>query len=167
MTTKTMANEFESSIEYDFGFLKTEYGFDFNGVRSVDDDPRDAYLLARFSKGDARIDVAWNEMAKSLSILIRLCKDELGRKERYVYFEPFVEFLSKGQVLPIAPQLFPRMTMKSIDSVMRQRSDTFKVGIASKMALLAEKLREYLEPMQSSSVEMIREYHKWYEGRTA
>ena len=155
MTTETMASEFEASIESNFSFLKAERGFDGRGVRSVDDDPRDSYLLARFSKEDERIDVAWNEMAKSLSILIRLANDDLGRKERYVYFEPFVEFVSKGQVRPIAPQLFPRMTMKSIEAVMHQRDQVFKEGISKTMASLAEKLQKNLSMVQSSSANTI------------
>lgn len=143
-----------------------EYGFDCNGVRRVDDDPRDAYLLARFAKGEERIDIAWNEMAQSLTILFRISNDQLSRKERYIYFEPFIEFISNGQVLPIAPQLFPRMTLKSIESVMRQRHVTFKEGIGSSMASLATKLREHMESVQSSSAETVRNYHRWYEVRT-
>jgi hypothetical protein len=167
MTTGTMASEFEASIESDFRFLKADYGFECRGVRRVDEDPRDSYLLARFARDEERIDIAWNEMAMSLSILVRLNNDELGRRERYVYFEPFIEFVSKGKVLPIAPQLFPKMTMKSIEAVMRQRSDAFKEGISSRMALLAEKLREYIETIRTSSTETIRGYHEWYETRTS
>ncbi len=160
-------SEFEASIENNFGFLKTKYGFDRREIQNINDDPRDAYLLARFSRDDERIDIAWNEMAKSLSILIRLSNNELGRKERYVYFEPFVEFLSKDELLPIAPQLFPRMSMKAIESVMRQRNEAFRDGISSKMALLGEKLRQYLDIVRSSPIEIIREYEKWYEARTS
>ncbi|MFN5706826.1 MAG: hypothetical protein ACK6DS_09865 [Planctomycetota bacterium] len=167
MTTKSMASEFEASVENDFRFLKADYGFECSGVRSVDEDPRDSYLLARFARDHERIDVAWNEVAMSLSILVRLNNDELGRRERYVYFEPFIEFLSKGKVLPIAPQLFPKMTMRSIEAVMRQRSDAFKEGISSRMASLAEKLREYLATIRTSSTETIRAYHSWYETRTS
>lgn len=162
MTSRTMASEFEASIKSDFDFLKTECGYDGRVVRSVDGDPRDSYLLARFSKDDERIDVAWNEMAKSLSILIRLSNDQLRRKERYVYFEPYVEFVSKGVAKPVAPQLFPSMTMKAIETVMHQRNEVFKNGISSTMASLAEKLREYHSMVLSSSAETIREYHKWY-----
>jgi hypothetical protein len=166
LMTETMVSEFEASMEKDFGFLKAEHGYDSCSVRSIDDDPRDAYLLARFTKEDMKIDIAWNEMAKSLSILIRLANVELGRNERYVYFEPFIEFLSKGQVLPIAPQLFPRMTMKSTESVMRQRNEVFQEGIASTLVSLSQKLREYLGTVQSASTETIRAYHSWYETRT-
>lgn len=160
-----MAREFEESIENDFSFLEAMYGFDRREIQDIDDDPRDAYLLARFSRDDERIDIAWNELAKSLSILIRLSNHELDRKERCVYFEPFVEFLSKGDVLPIVPQLFPQMTMKAVESVMLQRNDAFKDGIASRMALLAQKLQQYLDTVRSSPVKMVREYQKWYESR--
>lgn len=163
----TMASEFEDLIENNFEFLKVKYGFDRCEIQEIENDPRDAYLLARFSRGDERIDIAWNEMAKSLSVLIRLSNNDLGRKERYVYFEPFVEFLSKGNVLPIAPQLFPQMTMKAIESVVRQRKEVFKDGISSKLVLLAEKLRQYLDTVRSSPVETIREYHNWYESRNS
>lgn len=159
------ANEFKESIETDFAFLKDKYGFACSGIRYVDDDPRDKCLLARFTKGSERIDVACNELGKSLNILIRLCNDTLETSERYLHFEPFIAFLTNGKVAPIVPQLFPRMSMTSIDSTMRQRDVTFSEGIAGPMASLAKRLAAYLETAQAASIDSIRAYHAWYNSR--
>jgi hypothetical protein len=164
---KSIASEFETIIESDFRFLKTDMGFACSGVRTEGDDPRDSYLLARFSRGEERVDVAWNEMAMSLSILIRVANDDLERKERYIYFEPFVEYISNGTTLPIAPQLFPRFTLKAIEATMRQRELAYQKGIANSMKLLSKKLSDNLASVLSTTPESIRSYQQWYANRTS
>lgn len=166
MSMTTFASEFETAIDRDFRFLKTDLGFENQGIRTEGDDPRDSYLLARFTRGEERVDVAWNEMAKSLSILIRVSNDELGRRDRYLYFEPFMEFTSNGEMLPIAPQLFPRFTMKSIEAAMRERELVFKDGLAVSMKLLSNKLSDSLASVLSTPAENIRKYQHWYASRT-
>jgi len=160
------AGEFETVIESDFQFLKTDMGFAYQGVRAEGDDPRDTCLLARFTRDEERVDVAWNEMAKSLSILIRVANDELLHKERYVYFEPFVEFITNGRALPIAPQLFPRFNIKAIETVMRQRQDAFKNGISDPMNLLSKKVADNLAAVLTATTEAIRNYQQWYANRS-
>lgn len=161
----TTGSEFESAIGKHFDFLRMKYGFSCKGIRFVED-PQDSYVFARFTNGDGRIDVAWNEGSQSLSILLRLCNDQLERKERYVYFEPFVEFMTKGQVLPLAPQIYPLMSLNAIESVMRQRNEIFKDGFVGPLVSLSQKLDEYLGAIQTASVGMIREYQRWYSSRT-
>jgi hypothetical protein len=165
MASERNRREFENAIEEHFLFLESEFGYKCSTVREVDEDPRDSYVLVRFSKGDNRIDVAWNELAMALGVLIRIPLEGLGRKERYVHLEPLVEFLTNGKVLPITPQLYPGASMGKIEKVMKQREGTFRNGITPAMKSLAKRLREYLLLIQSTSAETVREYHSWYQKR--
>ena len=112
-----------------------------------------------------RIDITWNPFARSLGILIRVDNEELKRRERYVYLEPFIEFTSGGNSSPVVPQIYPGMSVGKIEKTMQQRDELFACGVIETLIKLAERLRKYLASVRNCPTETIRKYHEWYQSR--
>jgi len=168
MTTFTPGSEnaaFESAVKQHFGFLADEHGFQFAGVREVNDGPRDRGVVARYRQAEVRIDIGWSAIEGSLAVLIRLDVKGLARNERYVYLEPFIEYASNGAVAPVAPQIYPGMSVRRIEETMRLRKELFQNGMGEVLERVASRLREYYSSICDASVETVRQYHEWYQGR--
>jgi len=157
--------DFSKAIEKYFQFLVTDHGFIYRGVMHVDEDPRDSYYLARFNKGEERIEVCWSDLEKMLSIMFKLANKGLERRECFVYFEPFIEFVSEETLTPIVPQYYKRMTMRQTNSVMRQRDRLFGGGVETILKRLAERLQSNVNLVRCSSPDIVRSYHVWYNAK--
>lgn len=162
---KSDIEEFEKSAIYNFIFLEENYGFSYIGVAAAQEDPRDSYVSARYRLGDLRVDIVWNPVAMSLGILIKLNMGNLSGKERYIYFEPFVEFISKGLVEPIVPQIYPCMSLGEIKKSMAQRAKCFENGVPHIIESLAKKFKGYYCLLEVVPITVIRQYHAWYLAR--
>jgi len=156
---------FEPAVKQHFSFLADQHSFQFAGVREVDDGPRDRGVVARYRQAEVRIDIGWSAIEGSLAVLIRLDAKGLARNERYVYLEPFVEFTTDGAVAPVVPQIYPGMSVRRIEETMRSRKELFQNGIGEVLERVASRLREYYALICGASVETVRQYHKWYQGR--
>lgn len=157
--------EFESAVKGRFGFLETDHGFRFAGVRDVNDDPRDSYSVARYRRSDMRIDIAWNPMARSLGVLLRMDAAALSRTERFVYLEPFIEFATQGTIPPVVPQIYPGMSIKRLEQAVMMREELFRHGIGEALEGLASRLREYYPKIRDASVDTILQYGRWYKTK--
>ncbi len=156
---------FERAVATRFEFLEGEFGLSYVGTEAVQEDPRDSYIAARYGTGDFRVEVVWNPVAMSLVVLVRLSNVALGRRERTVYFEPFVEFVSEGAIIPVAPQVYPGMSIGRIEKTMQARESLFVHGINGALDAIADKLKAYLPCLDGSSEEVVRAYHEWYKSR--
>jgi hypothetical protein len=95
---------FEVEVQRYFGFLETDEGMKRGSVyASGGNDPRDAHLVVRFSRQGLMIDVAWKENEKALVLNVYFGRDDLSPRERHVYFEPFIEYLTSGREKAIIP----------------------------------------------------------------
>jgi len=159
---KSESDEFEVAVTNVFSFLEHDFNFSYIGSKTIQEDPRDSYVVAKYRRNNSRINIAWNPFAMSIIVLIRLNNDELGRREKYIYFEPFVEFSSNGSLTPVVPQIYPGMSIGKIEKAMEQRKKCFDAGIVSVVEVLAKRLREYYSTVESASADTINQYHKWY-----
>ncbi len=134
----------------------------FRGVRcSGGPDPRDAALVARYAGSDWRFDVGWNKFELSLSLLVKFERPDWQRQQCYVYFEPFVEYLTQGRERAIVPYITERMSVRNMASVMLRRQACFAKGLAPVMSALGEKARNFLKPVRGASHEQVQGYHTW------
>ena len=160
---------FERAIRQCCGFLESDQGFQFTGVREFNDGPRDRGLVAGYRQGEARIRIGWGALEGSLVVSVRLDADNLNRAERWVYLEPFVEFVSNGEVAPVVPQIYPGMSVRKIEKAITLREQLFQNGVGGALETLASRLREYYGVIRAAPPETIRQYHQWFQraGRAA
>lgn len=155
-------SSFEKLIRESFDFLESERHMKFSGVRSVGgSDPRDAGLVARYSRDEFRLDVGWSKSQCSLTISVKFEGGGIPRGFRHIYFEPFVEFLTGGREKAIVPYIREGMSVREILSISSEREVVFKGGLPVVVKALGEKLRLYFNQIESASVEMIDKYHDW------
>lgn len=155
---------FKSTVTNAFSFLVTDFDLQYVGLNTVDDDPCDSYVVAKYRQNEFRIDIAWNPYAMSLSVLIRLDNNELGRRERYLYLEPFIEFTSGGEISPIVPQIYPGMSIGKIEKAMKRRADLFARGVGESLCGVAKRLQSHLLSIRSCSATTVRDYQTWYQS---
>ena len=158
---------FEQAVIRSFAFLEIEYGISMVSATYVDEDPRDSYYVAKYRKGELRVDIAWAPVELGLSVLIRVETKGLGRKERSIHVEPFIEFLTNGQVVPIIPQVYPAMCIARIEKIMEAKTALFVNGYCGIMDQVASRLKEYYQAICSANCETIKRYHTWYSSHVA
>lgn len=154
---------FEIVVHRYFSFLEADFGFRSIGIRTENDDPREACVAAKFRNGESTIQIAWGPFIYMLNILIRIDNSGVTRHERYVEFEPFLEFASEGRTVSCVPQIYPRMSAASIVRALKKREQVFADGYEGVAGLLASRLRTFLPMILESSAETIRAFHAWYE----
>lgn len=153
---------FEALVKKNFGFAETLFGACFGRIREIGgSDPRDATLVARYSGSSFRFDIGWNELELSLAVLIRFEMTKLPRQERYVYFEPFVEFTTGCKELAIVPYITEKMHTNRIREVMERRRSVFADGLAPVIERVAQKMRLHHSMLVNASEKQIRGYHIW------
>lgn len=155
-------NRFDLAVTRSFVFLETEYGFHMTSSSFVNEGPRDSYYLAKYRKIELRVDIAWAPVELGLGVLMRVEIENLGRKDRLIYVEPFIEFLTDGQIVPVIPQIYPAMSDTRIKKIMEERSTLFENGYDEPMDRVALRLKEYYHPICIADCDTIRRYHKWY-----
>lgn len=153
---------FEVRVRDAFPFLEDIGQMKFVGVRVAGgNDPRDSSLVARYVGDHLRLEVGWNEMERSLAVLLRFEREDLGRIERYVYFEPFVEFLTKGQTKAIVPYVREGMSITQLKVIMDGRTRVFNEGFTQVIKELGAKMNSFFSRIKTASSEDIRRYHAW------
>lgn len=153
---------FENLIRENFGFLEGEAHMKFLGVRSIGgNDPRDAGLVARYSRNSLRVDVGWSKFVSSLTVSLKFEADEIPRKLRHLYFEPFIEFLTDGREKAIVPYMLEGMSIKEILSLSVKREEVFKAGLPVVAKAVGEKLRLYFNQVESVTFEQIGQFNEW------
>jgi hypothetical protein len=98
---------------------------------------------------------------------MRVETDGLGRRERSIHVEPFIEFLTSGQVVPVVPQIFPAMGIADIKKAMEARAEIFRTGYDEPMDRVALRLKEYFRAICSADCETVKRYHAWYSSHAA
>lgn len=149
-------------VKKHFGFLEMIHGMRFGGVRRTGrDDPRDSALVVRYARVDLRADIGWNESEMSLAVLVRFERDDLSRLDRYVYLEPFIEFLTGWQRKALVPYVKQGMSITQIEGIMSKRAQAFKNGLDSVIPALASKMEAFFSQIEAASSDTIRHYHTW------
>ncbi len=165
--SETERAEFAALIGKRFAFLWSEGGLLLTSVRSVDEGPRDSNVVATYRSGACRVDVGWAPVEMSLSIRVRLERDVLSRRERYIYAEPFIAFITQDKVAPIVPQVYPGMSVSSLQRTMDARVTLFAGGLSGVVETLAIRLRTFFPEIRDASADAVRAYHRWYRDRGA
>ena len=163
--SKTESEAFEAAVMEQFSFIEQDFNLRYAGLKTVEGDPRDSGVVAKYRQGEFRVNIAWAPFEMSLGVLIRLNNSDLGRRERYVYFEPYVEFISDGSLLPVVPQIYPGMSVTNIEKAMKNREHLFEHGLGDAISKIAERLRAHLGNLQGSPAETVRRYQEWYQAR--
>jgi len=155
---------FQNEVKASFEFLEKERLMTFAGVREIKGDLRDSGYVARYRTDEFRIEIGWSEFQLSLSVLIRFShRDDLPRNMKYIYFEPYIEFLSQGKEQSIIPQIYPRMSESRIIKTVEKRQELFKNrSFSTVLVKLAKKLQNNFGVILNASVDQIRDYHNWF-----
>ncbi len=157
---------FEEMVKVSFGFAESAFRMRFCGVRpSGGDDPRDAALVARYTGSRFRFDIGWNEFELSLAVLINFDNPDLKRHERYVYFEPFVEYLTEGEETAIVPYVAENMSIRQIEAVMKRRRSVFQRGLSSVVEEVGRKVQYHFRKLVDASAEQVQGYHQWMNSK--
>jgi len=160
--TNQEKHTFEAEVMRCFGFMVDQFGMNQGKVRvSGGNDPRDSVLVVRYSRDDLKIDIGWKENEAALIITVRFDRVGLSRQERHVYFEPFAEFQSDGEVKAVVPFLTESMGIKRIESVMAERKELFQQGLHEVIGAIGQKLKTHFGMLESASPDAIRRYHTW------
>jgi hypothetical protein len=154
---------FEAEAIKAFTFLEHDYGFHLARPATVQESPRDSYIVVKYRRCDFRVDVVWSDFELYLGVLVRLNNTNLKRHEKSVYLEPFIEFTSDGFLAPIVPQIYPGMSDGKIELAMRRRAQLFKHGYRKTLAAVAERLNQNMMQIENAPTEIIRQYHDWYQ----
>jgi hypothetical protein len=155
--------EFEAAVRNHFAFL-SETGLTNRGVRAIGAGGRDSGLAARYEAPGLRLEIGWSKYELSLAVLLKFNFDEMPEEQRYVYFEPFVEFLTGGRDTAIVPYVTDNMRAGSIERVIAECEAVFADGLEAVAQRLGEKLRQRLDLVRAASSEQIRAYHDWISG---
>ena len=153
---------FGQNVAKAFRFLETDRGMSLAGVDYVDDGPRDSYVVAKYRRGEHRVDVVWAPVEMGLGILVRVETSGLSRHERSIYLEPAIAFLTNGRTAPIVPQIYLGMSIRRIEKAMRLRRRLFADGYTGVLEVLADRLDAYHSAICDMSCETVKEYHAWY-----
>jgi len=162
---KTDIDAFEAAVRKQFAFLEQDFNLRYSGLEIDEEHPRDTGMVARYSQDDFRVSIAWAPFEMSLSVLIRLSNAGLGRRERYVYLEPFIEFVTNGAVRPVVPQIYPGMSIRKIEEAMELRSRLFENSIGQTLETVSSRLKTYYMTIRDASADDVRQYHQWYEAQ--
>jgi hypothetical protein len=155
--------EFEQKSRREFAFLEQSKGLSYKGCSASEDDPRDAYVVAKYRQGEFRVDIVWDPFEMILAVRLRLTDETLGRREKFVHLEPFVEYVTEGAILPIVPQVYVGLSSRKLDAIMEGRAQLFKEGIDGPLHEVAAKLQHYIDEIRSASSDVVRGYHSWFE----
>lgn len=153
-------DDFQRLVRGSFTFVELA-GMSFQGVRRIGGDPRDSTLIARYVGPDWRFDVGWNRFELSLSVLVKFDRPKWHRHHCYVYFEPFIEYLTEGQDKAIVPYVTESMDIRSMKSAMLQRRDCFSNGLEPVLSAIGKKMEKYASIIGAASEEQVLGYHKW------
>jgi len=161
------ASLFGQLVTTSFAFLERDHGMKRAAPRvSNRNEARDLVITVRYDSEEFRLDIAWGAEENALGILIWR-KDEAGNsqfdsKKRFVYFEPFVEYLSGGSETPIIPPIFPGMSVTNMCRVMEERQDLFRSPLSELVDRLANRLRTHLPDIMRREASDFENFHKWF-----
>jgi len=157
---------FQSEVKNCYLFLEKRFGMNFCGVSETKThDPRDSGIVARYSQQDITVYICWSKFEKSITITIKFDGKNLTRDEKYIYFEPFLDFISKGIIKPIVPYVYNKMSTSEISSLIKKREKLFEHGFLEVMKKVAQRLEDYFDKIQSISEEQIKSYHLWIRNK--
>lgn len=158
-------DDFEAVATKEFSFLESKFGFKYFGLKVVREDPRDSYVAVRYRGDLFHLDIVWNPLAMFLGVFVRLNGCDLERSKKYLYFEPFVEYMTGGSTKPIISQIYPGMSVGKIERAMEERNNLFKDGVSQVVTVLSEKVRVSFELINSANKADVEKYHEWYANR--
>lgn len=154
--------EFEVLVFQYFDYLEREHGFSTTRAQLVaEDDPREKGVVVKYRDKAVRIEVLWGFAESIITIRLRLERNDVPRREHYIHLEPFVEFITEGQVKPIVPQVYRGMSEAALISVLRRRKQLLDSAFEDVIKSLATRLREYLNTILFADINVIHSYHLW------
>lgn len=157
---------FEDLIKTNFDFAESEFAMHLTNVSvSGGKDPRDAALVARYRGANFRFDVGWNEFELSLAVLVKFEDLNLSRQERYVYLEPFIEYLSNDGDPVIVPYVSENMSIRQTKATLEKRRSVFENGLEPVVDQVAQKMRRNFDKLTDASTDQVRGYHVWMSSK--
>jgi len=154
--------EFEAIARQFFGFLEDEAGMKRGVARVVNEgSPRDEVFVLRYSRDDMRVNIGWKANELALISRVRLNRSALSRREHDVYFESYIEFISRGAEKAIVPFREGPGSRQPFMTCMKQRQRLFEEGLPPVMEALAAKVRNRLPDLEAATPETVRAYHAW------
>jgi hypothetical protein len=164
--TDEKVQHFEKTVRKSFEFLEKEFGMYKGNARILNrKDPREITVVIRYKSEDYQIDIGWGISEKAIGILIwnkHYHTSSSIDKKIYIYFEPFIEFLTNGKDKPIIPQIYPKMSVKKIAAIMDERKQLFELPLCEIIDKLAEKLKLYYEKIITLDCNLFLEFQHWF-----
>ena len=160
------AQLFQERVIESFSFLEDEFNMKKGRLRLLNqNDPREVTAKIRYESESHRIDIGWGIGENGIGILIwnksSHENSSLPKNKNFVFFEPFLEFLTNGEEKPIIPQVYPKMSVAKIMKAMDEREQLFKTPLADIVTRLAKKLKVNYELVLSKDIRTFIEFHEW------
>jgi hypothetical protein len=155
-------SEYTSAVRVNFDWLGST-GFSF--VKAIEEasGTRDEVFTAVYSSNEMKITIAFSRVEKSINILIRFNSIQVDRRIRWVYFEPYLEYISTGTILPIVPQVYHGMKPSQILSVMKSRDRLFaEQSFDEVLHALSSRFQQVASQIFSVNTENLTQFHVWY-----
>jgi hypothetical protein len=159
------SKQFEAAVTRSFRFLEQEHKMRRMPVRLQDrNSPRDAFAVIRYEGPYAAIDVCWTFSTYAVTVIARV-RDQAGRiassnPAYYVYFEPFIDFVSNGAVKPVIP--YPAdYAINALPRVIDRRKLLLQEEFESTIDQLAERVKTYGTNILDGDNTRFVEFHKW------
>lgn len=157
--TVQMFNEYVHSY---FSFLDSDYGMQIGDAKIFDrESPTDAYIRIRCKSEFIVMDIAWG-IVYGLQICIRN-KNIADKKRNYVYFEPFIEFLTNEKEQPIIPFITGREKNSKTNKLFGEYEKLMRDEQSFKVVLekLANKLKTYYEAILKCEASRYYDFHEY------
>lgn len=163
MAQEEEREDFDKIVRKRFRSL-CDLGMVARGTRRVGGSHWDSHVVSRFEASDWTVEIAWAKGEQILSMSIKYNKADLSDSERYVFFEPFVEYLTDGREKVIVPYVTKDMSLASLRRHETECRAVFAAGLEPVVARLAQKLERFLDQVRSASTKEIKGYHAWSGG---
>ncbi len=160
------AKQFASAVIAHFSFLESQYAMKRIDVRVVDrGSAQDEGAVVRYLSDNVAVDICWGFAELVISIMIRY-PSPTGRLSsndplKYLYFEPYVEFITQGELTPIVPQVPRTLSKSGFESVLEARESLLDGGIKGVLEKISSRLQNYGHVVLKGEVEDLREFHEW------
>jgi hypothetical protein len=125
-----VARDFSELVRRCFSFLEEDYAMARSNWVSQRGSPRDATANVRYQSETIAVDIGYALGELNLGILVRRKgpDGQVASREpsSFVYFEPYVEYITGGSVKPVVPTSYPRDSTSRVARMAELRKKSYR-----------------------------------------
>lgn len=138
---------FHSLCDKHFEFLLAEYEMTSKCWVISRSSPRDMAFVVRYTGHVSALDIVWGPGDASLGILVRKKTSDGNVVSKntadWVYFEPYLDFVTGGAVKPIVPPSYPRDSVVKVAKAFEARSKLLSASFEQVLSSLADRVKQF------------------------